>query len=150
MFCKIIHKIHIRLNSSIYFFSNKSCCTKPVVLNLSWFAVPFQRLLTVVAPCSSTKIPRFALGFAISRQSYLAKASACGPWKTAWWPLGGAECPGWETLCWTLSLFNFIHLEFVDIYIDLNLQRTFGTTYISANKQRLSATLLRKNFQEKK
>jgi len=36
----------------------------PVVLNLSWFVIPFQRLSTLVTPCSTTKIPHFGLGFA--------------------------------------------------------------------------------------
>jgi len=74
-------------------FSNphlKNSCVRPwVVLNLSWFVAPFQRLLTLVPPCSSIKIPNFVLGFAISRQSYLVKASARVPRRTApWLPQG--------------------------------------------------------------
>ena len=60
-----------------------------MVLNLSWFVAPFQRLSTLVAPCSSIKIPKFVLGFVISRQSYLVKTSARGLRRTASWPQGG-------------------------------------------------------------
>jgi len=48
---------------------------RAVLLNLSWS----------VAPCSSIKTSSFVLGFAISRQSYLVKASARGSWRTAPW-----------------------------------------------------------------
>jgi len=37
-------------------------------------------------------------GFAISRQSYLEKASVCGPRRTILWPPRGAEGSDWETL----------------------------------------------------
>jgi len=60
---------------------------KAVVLNLSWFAAPFQSLSTLVAPGHQ-------YGFAISRQSYLVNASARSPRKTAPWPLRGAESSG--------------------------------------------------------
>jgi len=38
------------------------------------------------------------LGFAIPRQSYLAKASARGRRRTALLPPSGADGPSWETL----------------------------------------------------
>ena len=44
-----------------------------MVLKLASFVAPFQRLSTLVAPCSSTKIPIIVLGFAILWQSYLIK-----------------------------------------------------------------------------
>jgi len=48
------------------FFDCKSLYTsavfKSVVLNLSWFLAPFQRLSTLVALCSSIKTPSFVLG----------------------------------------------------------------------------------------
>jgi len=68
--------------------------SKAVVLKLSWFVARFQRLSTLVAPCSSIKIANFILGFALSRQSYLVKASAPGPRRTAPWPLRGDEGAG--------------------------------------------------------
>jgi len=64
-----------------------------VVLKLSWFLAPFQRLSTLVAPCSSIKILIFVLGFAISRQSYLIKASARGPGEALRGPQGGDRAP---------------------------------------------------------
>jgi len=62
---------------------------RPVFPNLLWFVAPFQRLSTLVTPCLSIKIPNFVLGFAISRQSYLVKASARGLRRTALWPRRG-------------------------------------------------------------
>jgi len=38
------------------------------------------------------------LGYAVSRQSYLVKASDCGPQKTAPWAPRGGEGPVWENL----------------------------------------------------
>jgi len=40
----------------------------------------------------------FVLGFAISGQNYLIKASARGPWRTAPWTSRGSEGPDWATL----------------------------------------------------
>jgi len=58
--------------------------------------VPFKRLSTLVALCSSIKIPSFVFlhnCYAISWQSYLVKASAHGSQRTALWPPSGAEGP---------------------------------------------------------
>jgi len=62
-----------------------------VVLKLSWAVAPFDRLSTLVVPCSSIKIP-------MSRQSYLVKASARDPERIAPWPPVGTGGPVWETL----------------------------------------------------
>jgi len=65
---------------------------KPMVLNLSWFMAPFQRLSTLVAPCSSIKIPSFFLGFAVSRQIF-SKDVCLWPQRTALWPPRGPRAP---------------------------------------------------------
>jgi len=62
---------------------------RPVVLNLSWFVAPFQRLSTLVAPCSSIEIPlslAFTLGFCNITAELFAKTSAHGSRRTASWP----------------------------------------------------------------
>jgi len=63
--------------------------TRPVVLNLPWFVAPFQRLSTLVAPCSSIQIPSFVLGFAIPRQSYSVAPGEPlrGPQEGPWAPV---------------------------------------------------------------
>jgi len=71
---------------------------KAVVLNLSWSVAHFQRLSTLVTLRSSIEVPNFVLGFAISRQNYLVKASARWPRRTPPWSPRVTEGPGLETL----------------------------------------------------
>jgi len=49
------------------------------------------KTLNTCGPCPSIKIPNFVLGFAISRRSYLVKASVRDPPGTALWPARGGR-----------------------------------------------------------
>jgi len=68
--------------------------SKSVVLKPSWSVAPSEDSQHLWPPCSSIEISIFVVGFAISWQSYLINASACGPWRTALWTLRGTKGPG--------------------------------------------------------
>jgi len=131
--------------------------------NLVWLSgsqtfmicVPLPKTLNTCGPCSSTKIPIFA----ISRQSNLIKASSRGPRRTAPWIPRGGEGPV-ETLwpsCWVglppitraecYSLPSLVSNRrlFQKLYWPTLLRRTYAFLLLSSDYNVSSAKVIAHN-----